>query len=119
MVLKALRADCALLYIDALKRTLRTAENMEACWQVVDELHMDLQRRRKELLRYLTDRCDDEAGLIDLMLVVETTAYNIEALTLQELQAQEEMPQRQNMAKELEELIVGMSNLTLESEFLE
>ena len=42
MVLKALRADCALLYIDALKKALRTAEDIEPTWQVVDQLHMDL-----------------------------------------------------------------------------
>lgn len=61
--LKAFRADCALLYIDALKRHLAeaaTKEQASRAWKLAAELNTEIGNRRKTLFRYFTSRGQDD-----------------------------------------------------------
>lgn len=121
--LKAFRADCALLYIDALKRHLAEAGTKEQAiraWNLASELNAEISSRRKTLLRYFTCRGqDDEQGLIDLMVATELVTYALEALAVHEIATDEPPPERQELASNVEELVAGMNSLTLESDYLD
>ena len=96
--LKAFRADCALLYIDALKRHLAEAETKEQAsraWRLAAEFNQEISSKRKTLLRYFTQRgTDDEQGLIDLMISTEIVTYSLEALTVHNIAADEPPSER-------------------------